>query len=425
MSTVSGRARFPLRLLSERVRGALFYPTGAVDDADAAIASGVDLFWGVHSGNVRGGILNEQLALTPAVNCSDIAVTLSSSVAGAATLTTANIAGILEALALTGTPTSFYTAHATLSDAAGFTAALESAWAMLIAESVQLAGSAAGNPFLLAAIVDTLAATGVATTRLEAVEAVASALALESLLLNGWSAQLTESAAFSDALANAAQLFAPMVEAAALASSATPAMRMLVVSSETLTGTDTLTGLMTMLAEASESLLVYVTARVGGDEISGWVLNTATRAASEYDDFPVESCASFGTSTYVAGEGGIFELTGSSDDGDPIAARVRTGLSELGDTRQKRLKDVWIGRTGTGKLVLKVITTGVDGRKTEDWYLQESDLRVGSEPREGRFKVGEGLQSRFWGFELHNKAGGALDLTDIQLFPIVLDVRRR
>lgn len=425
MGTLSSQARFPLRVLGDRTREGLFYPAGARDDAAAVRAVVVDLLFGTHTGNLRSGNIAETLGLAPDANCHDIAVALVATMNGADALTTINIAGIVEAIALTGTPASFYTAKPTLSDATGFTAALESAWFFLIAEGVALAGSAAGNPFLLGAIVDTLAATGVATTRLEAVEAVAGALALESLLVNGWSVAATDSAAFNDALTNAARLFAPLVDAAALASTSTPALRLVVLSSDTLAAADTPAAVMTLLADASDGLLAYVNARVGGDEIAGWVLNTANLAASEYRDFPFESAAVFDTSTYVAGDGGIYELKRGDDDGDPIEAWIRTGLSELGDSRQKRLKNAWVGRTGTGKLVLKVVTTGVDGRKTEDWYLQETDARAGSEPREGRFKVGEGLQSRFWQFEIHNKAGGALDLTDVQLFPIVLDLRRR
>jgi hypothetical protein len=48
----------------------------------------------------------------------------------------------------------------------------------------------------------------------------------------------------------------------------------------------------------------------------------------------------------------------------------------------------------------------------------------GNAPREGFIKLGPGVESRYWQFELHNKEGGELDVSDFRFTPMFLSRRK-
>ncbi len=334
-----------------------------------------------------------------------------------------DLPNLIETLNLTGSITLRTTLRNAVADSVAIGDAMQLAWTVLLQEQLALTGAAAANPLFLGALVDTLHATGVAASRLDAVAAVAEALALESLISNGWSIQATESLEFSTALTQTASLVGNLVDQAALSAGVTNALRLVAIGSESLGLADSLTTTLQLTAEARDGLLLYATIRLGDIEYAGWVLNAKTKAPSQYTNFPFESLATFQGRSFGAGEGGIFELAGDDDAGEDIVASIRTGLMDWGNSRKKRVPDVYIGYSGTGRIVLKVVTTTDTGEKVQDWYLQNADARTGTETRTGKFDLGRGLASRFWSFELANKAGGTLDLASIEFRRLILDRR--
>ncbi len=311
----------------------------------------------------------------------------------------------------------------TVGETVSFGETLNAAWTLLIQENMQLSGAIVGNPILLGALVDALHATGLAETRLDAVAALSGALAMESLIANGWTVSAVDSVVFNDALIAMAQFVTPLVDSIAVGGAATNSLRLLAVVADSVDLGADLTALAQLHAEASDAVMLYGTFRLGGIEYAGWALNTENQGASEYTNHPFDSLQVFQNRSFGAGDGGIYELTGDDDAGDPIAALVRTGLMDFATGKEKNIPDVFIGFAGDGRVVLKTTTTSYDGTKIEDWYISNPDNRSGA-IREGRFQLGRGIESRYWGFELHNKAGGDLELSEIALRPVVLSRRR-
>lgn len=365
------------------------------------------------------GTLFESVQLQAAIDRGFFLLANDAGTAGAA-IVGIDVPSLLEHVALNGSASTFLAAQSSLTQGLTFDDSLQIAWAMLLGENLQLVADAAGNPILLGAMIDTLHATCAAESRMDALAAVAGAIALEALIQQGWSIEAMDSVAFNDALATTAKLIGPLVDAAALAGSAGHAMRLVAVGSESARLVGDAEARAVLQAQASDGILLYATLSIGGEEYAGWVMNTTTRGVSEYRQFAFESVCFWRGRTFLAGHGGIYEQTGDDDAGDPIEAFIRTGLTDFGAGQQKRLPDVYYAVTGTGRVVLKVVTTDPNGALVEDWY--ESD-GAAADFREGRFKPGRGLKTRYLQFELHNTAGGKLDYLALDWRPLILDRR--
>jgi hypothetical protein len=328
-----------------------------------------------------------------------------------------DLPNLIESLVLTGSPTAYFTARGALADSAAFSDTLDIAWRLLLADGITI---------VIGAIVDTLVASGAALSRLDAMAAVTAALALETLVTNGWTATLTDSAAFADALTQTARMIAPLVEAAVMADGATHTLRILGLITDSMAGVDTPLALLTAGLAASDGLLMYATVRLDGNDYAGWVLNTENKAPSQYTNFDFESLcfASQGVfkgRAFGAGAGGVYELTGDDDDGTDIDAYVRTGLVNIARGKLARVPDIYIGYTGDGDIVIKTVTTAASGAKVEDWF--RGVLKPATDVAQGRIDLGPGLESVFWQFEIHNTGGEPLDLSSVQLRPVTTSRR--
>jgi hypothetical protein len=296
------------------------------------------------------------------------------------------------------------------------------AWMLLIAEGITLADVTAETATKLALCADVLVATGAVENRMDAQAAIAIALALEDLAASGWSAEASDAAEFAEAWATTLKMAETMVESALLADTATGSLRIMVLASDTGAAADSTSAIGALNAIAEDGATIFASIRLDGGEYSAWVLNTETSAPSEYRNFKFNSMVEFNGKYYGATDDGIYELDiGDDDEGAAIPAWIRTGLSNLGNGKMKRLPAMYLGYTSSGVLVLKVVSTNKQGAKVEDWYLPEVKQAQGMS--EGRFKPGKGLKSVYWAFELHNKAGADFELDNVTLFPLILDRR--
>jgi len=172
----------------------------------------------------------------------------------------------------------------------------------------------------------------------------------------------------------------------------------------------------------SEQIDTYVSIRVGDDTFCGWVMNTESTGFSEYSNYPFNSLVSAEGRYFAVAQDGVYELTGDSDQGEPIAASIKTGLMDLETSFTKDAKAAYIGYTSTGRMVLKVSTTE-RGRKNEWWY--EAKPSSAGAPRSGRFTIGRGLRSRYFQFELVNAEGDDFELDGIEIMYSILSRRLR
>lgn len=299
------------------------------------------------------------------------------------------------------------------------------AWRLLLADGLQGAGTAIANPRRFLAVVDALAAIGAAESTLSALSACVTALALEALLQQGYSAELADQGIVGDTAASIAKLLAPLVETIAGGDGITPTLRMSAITADDVTVSANF-GTTLRMAEALESgVLLYAVLRIGETDYTGWALNAPLRAVSEHRAGSFDSFATFKGKHYAAGPGGLVRFTGTTRDdtaaGDKIEAWVRTALMDFGTTRFKRVPDAFLALTTDGRCLLKVRTRDArSGQFFEDWYEVK---RTKQGDGTGRAEFGRALKSTWWQLELHNIDGAGLELDTLELRPLLLDRR--
>jgi hypothetical protein len=166
--------------------------------------------------------------------------------------------------------------------------------------------------------------------------------------------------------------------------------------------------------------LVYVT--LDGTDYIGVVMNTEGRQISEYQNWNFNSFTKIGDTYYGAKDDGIYKLEGDTDQGQEIAMYVKTGKSDFGSDQLKSMHKAYLGYSSDGDVWLKVISSE-RGTLQETWYELSSEFSD-TQPDNGSIPVGSGLRSRYWQFELVNRGGADVKITDITLMPIVLKRRQ-
>lgn len=327
---------------------------------------------------------------------------------------------ILERLAVSGTPLPATDARPVLTDEAAFGDAMVLVWQALATENIELVGTAVGNRALVAALVDSLHATGAVSSRLDAMAAVSAAIAINTLLAGGWQVAAIDTVEFQDALTAQLRAMGKLVDSAGFADGATAAARITVIGADTLALADDLASTLEAFALLAEEVVFYATIRLGAAEYAGWVLSQG--AVWEYRNYPFNGFVEVAGRYFGTADTGLFELAGTDDDGTPIEGRIRTALLDFGTGKNKRVPDVYIAFAGGNQVVLKTITTDPKtGAVRTDIYT--ADVPPGDGLHNGRVKVGRGLASRYWQFELTNVASQALEIDELAFRPLILDRR--
>jgi hypothetical protein len=296
------------------------------------------------------------------------------------------------------------------------------------------------------AIDDTLTLSDSPMLTAEAILAIASRLMLEDEAL-GWMAAVnvvtsglvlldrvrwdvtntvTSGLALADLVEGNLALITTLIDEVMLLDSVVGSMTVIgLIDSELVLG-DGLDGLMTVLLTVEDAINFAVRFRTpDGDEFAGYAMNVRNAAVSEYTNFPFNSFASlrFGGKavTLMAGPDGIYKMGGDTDDGAPIKAAVRLGLTDFGTTTLKRVSNGFIGYTSDGALKLVVVTTD-GGRKKENWYGLKP--RAADSPVDGRFDIAKGLTARYWGWAVENIDGADFSLDDLKVWVSFLARRK-
>lgn len=155
-----------------------------------------------------------------------------------------------------------------------------------------------------------------------------------------------------------------------------------------------------------------------------WVMNTESRGLSRYTNYPFNSFAKVGGAYFGAASDGLHALEGGTDNGAPIAARLRAGLSALGTRRLKRIPEAFIGYTSDGTLLLHVISAN-EGTGEKEAAIYRLSPRAAANTRENRWKIGRGIKAVDFDFVIENVDGADFDLQSIEFRPIILDRRTR
>ena len=154
----------------------------------------------------------------------------------------------------------------------------------------------------------------------------------------------------------------------------------------------------------------------------GWVVNTeAAMPVSEYDNYLFNSLAYSPDEMLGCNDQGLYVLDGDDDDGATIDAEITSLMLDFDTSKLKRMSAAYIGYTSSGQLLLKIRSVD-QGEFVEYWY-EGRNPNAQTPPGQNRMKIGKGLRSRYWTFELTNIAGSDFELDKVELYPIVLQRR--
>ena len=148
------------------------------------------------------------------------------------------------------------------------------------------------------------------------------------------------------------------------------------------------------------------------------VMHTERLSLTQYTNYPFNSFARFAGIYIGASDQGVFALTGNTDNGTLIQAIARGGITDFGTSFVKRVDRMYVGYRADGPMILRVIT---DEGAVRDYGLPAP--RYSNAIHGAHVRMGRGVESRYWQFELRNRNGADLSLDIIELKPTKL--RRR
>jgi hypothetical protein len=188
-------------------------------------------------------------------------------------------------------------------------------------------------------------------------------------------------------------------------------------------GSSALVANLTLDAVFSSTLEILTHAVLDGIEYDVWAftLDSEHTPASRYENFNFNSFAKLSTGAgdlyYAADDTGIFELTGGTDNGTQIQASLLTGRHAEGSEHLQQVLTGYLAGTSTGQLVLRVITD------SGAIHSYTAEAALGTNPTRQRVKLGKGLKSNFWQFEIKNQSGEDFNLMNVDVLPVVLKRR--
>ncbi len=195
--------------------------------------------------------------------------------------------------------------------------------------------------------------------------------------------------------------------------SATPAL------SNSISVSDSLSGALTLAGVLSDSV-------IAGDSISDSayqvliVTNAETGAFSTYTMTPVISgLAEYRGTLYLVGPDGLYAMDSVEDDDGAVTWELRTGFSNMGSEKLKRVQDVSVQGRTQGVTNLQLVSDRY-GRKQE-WDYTLTDITRNSY-RDGVIKVGKGVTSIYWQIALQGT--GPSEIHELRLAVDTLSRRR-
>lgn len=231
---------------------------------------------------------------------------------------------------------------------------------------------------------------------------------------------LTDNANFIDTAIDVIRAVESVIESLILEASATDYLTIFTSSADIFQFFDEASQFSTVFNHVGDSINFVGALGIDNEDYTVWAVHPQYPAATEYDNFEFNSFAKAGSKYLAASRDGIYELGGSDDAGADIAAVVRTGLFDFGATQLKQVTRAYLGYTSDNRLVLKTIATD-GGQKIERWY--ELQDKTADDIRESRIKLGKGVKSRYWQFELINVDGGQFEIDQLHLMPLMLSRR--
>jgi hypothetical protein len=266
-------------------------------------------------------------------------------------------------------------------------------------------------------LADVSLATGTASGSVVAYAALAEVIVALEYADKGLLETIGESAAASSEVANRVAAVHRVLETAAASESTTNYLIALREVSDTITGIDAVSLMQVLNQTVSDGAEAFISLSIGGESYTGWVLNTANNAFSEYQGLNFNSLAKIGDRYFGASEDGIFELVGSTDAGENIATYIQTGLMDFGTSFNKSVQYAYIAADSEGRVALGV-SVSEKSAVAQYWYEITTDNEAINNLK---IQIGKGLRGRYWKFDIASDALESFDA--VTLLPVTL--RRR
>lgn len=182
------------------------------------------------------------------------------------------------------------------------------------------------------------------------------------------------------------------------------------------------TGTVALTAQllAGERLAFIGRLPLGEEVFSAWVLNTDTLGATSYTQFPMLALTTHQGRTYGLTETGLYELTGETDDGEPIPAAIETGDLALALHNDVNIPRAYLYLWADGAMRLRTVSSK-RGCREEAWY--DVVGRDGADEQARIVRLARGVRGTTWQFRLENVDGCDFDLRGAEVLPVVLNKR--
>lgn len=141
-------------------------------------------------------------------------------------------------------------------------------------------------------------------------------------------------------------------------------------------------------------------------------VNLKTGAAAQ-TTVAYNSMAMLGQQALGCTSEGLYLIGGYVDHGAEIAARIKSGMFDLGTERTKRIAYFYLGLETNGDLEFDLHADG-------EYICTEGVPYPGTGRKELIIKVPRGISPRYWAWELRNVDGSFFVLYSVKVLPIVL-----
>lgn len=290
----------------------------------------------------------------------------------------------------------------------------------LLNEIANISASGLGAKYFIALAVEHLIISNTASGYADAAAILAEAIITSDSLANFFLGELADSLTLSQAVMADASIVAQAIEVLLVTETVNNLAIISVDYSDQITLNSNLSLHQILSTTLTEQATFYIQLPIDDDVYDGWVMNTVTHAVSEYTNFPFNSYCEFNGKSLAASTSGLFSLGGDLDGTANISASFSSGVSDFGTSQLKRAERVYLGYRADGLMALKVTT----GESVERWYeLHASDTENGI--HEARIKLGKGVKSRYWQFELVNKAGSDFEIDSFEFVEIAINRKVR
>lgn len=243
-----------------------------------------------------------------------------------------------------------------------------------------------------------------------------------SLAIN---AELTESLAFDDLLPTNAIVLAGWSESLKLSATHLAGLIAEASMNESLAFDEALAAGAIFMAGWDENVIIANSMDLGADQIAAWCLTIADRPGEQefvpayrYDNYGFDSFVEIDGQLHGLGEEGLFELGGTTDDGEQILATAVLPRQALGTDSNQRIVMMLLKGKSASNLTVRFIDA--DGTA----YDYETEFPCGDRSNLRRVKIGKGWNEEEYSIVLENQDGSYAEVYDLLAVPLKLKRRR-